>query len=109
MASVALTQPGIGAAVALYSMIQAQNYVATIIVILNAVVTYAVVIEHTTVFLRFAAEEAKWIGDVVGKCNSYMYTPYEKATENTSFHIANILLIVYPLLSMKNLVLISET
>lgn len=82
---------------------------STIIVILNAVVTYAVVIEHTTVFFRFAAEEAKWIGDVVGKCNSYMYTPYEEATENTSFHIANILLIVYPLLSMKNLVLISET
>ncbi|CAH3171075.1 unnamed protein product, partial [Porites lobata] len=85
MASVALTQPGIGAAVALYSMIQAQNYVATIIVILNAVVTYAVVIEHTTVFLRFAAEEAKWIWDVVGKCNSYMPNPRKEIVLRRDF------------------------
>lgn len=53
-------------------------------------VTYAVVREHTIVFLRFAAE-ASWNGDVVGACNSYMYTPYEEATENTSFRFTKIL------------------
>jgi len=66
MANVKLIQDGIGAAVVVYSMIQAQNYAATTIFILKFVVTYAVVNEHTIVFLRFAAK-AKWSGDVVEK------------------------------------------
>jgi len=105
MANVKLIQDGIGAAVVVYSMIQAQNYAATTIFILKFVVTYAVVNEHTIVFLRFAAK-AKWSGDVVGKPNSYMSTSYEEATENTSFPFARILPIVYLLLATKNIFLI---
>lgn len=56
MANVTLTYPGISASVVVYAMIQAQNYAAATIFILNIVVTYAVVREHTIVFLKFAAE-----------------------------------------------------